>query len=138
VVAINREEFIIVGYTEPERFRPHIGALLLGYYDDAGRLVYAGRVGTGMSAVGLRRLYGVLLPLRIPKMPLDTPPPRTSRFGTPLELSRVHWVMPQLVCEVRGDKPAREVRRERPAWVFRESSGWFWGVTAAAACMRGP
>lgn len=33
-------------------------------------------------------------------MPLDVPPPRTSRFGTALEVSRVHWVRPELVVEV--------------------------------------
>jgi ATP-dependent DNA ligase len=34
-------------------------------------------------------------------MPLDAPPPRTSRFGSPLVLSRVHWVRPELVAEVK-------------------------------------
>jgi hypothetical protein len=66
-------------------------------------------------------------------MPLHVPPPRTSRFGSPLVLSRVHWVRPELVAEVkfltwtddnllrqvvyeglREDKPASEVRRPVP------------------------
>jgi bifunctional non-homologous end joining protein LigD len=34
-------------------------------------------------------------------MPLDVPPPRDSRFGSPLVLSRVHWVRPELVAEVK-------------------------------------
>src|SRR5689334_20416562 len=34
-------------------------------------------------------------------MPLDVPPPRGSRFGSPLRLSRVHWVRPELVAEVK-------------------------------------
>jgi ATP-dependent DNA ligase len=94
----------------------------------------AGRVGTGMSDAELQRLHGALQPLRTPKMPLDVPPPRTSRFGSPLNLSRVTWVLPELVCEVRfltwtadglvrqgayeglrADKPAKDVRRHRPA-----------------------
>jgi hypothetical protein len=33
-------------------------------------------------------------------MPLAKPPPRDSRFGSPLELSRVHWLRPQIVVEV--------------------------------------
>jgi ATP-dependent DNA ligase len=45
---LNRQEFVIVGWTDPEGSRPHLGALLLGYYSDDGKLVYAGRVGTGM------------------------------------------------------------------------------------------
>jgi DNA ligase D-like protein (predicted ligase) len=130
---VNREEFVIVGYSEPEGSRPYFGALLLAYYDDAGRLLYAGRAGTGFSDAELRRVHDRLQPLRISKMPLDVEPPRTTRFGTPLELSRVHWVKPELVCEVefltwtadgllrqvsyqglRAVKPAREVRRPRP------------------------
>ena len=129
-----REEFIIVGYTEPEGSRQYLGALLLAYFDDDGRLVYAGRVGTGMSGDELHRLHERLQPLRTSKMPLDVPPPRTSRFGSPLVLSHVHWVRPELVCEVRflswtsdgllrqvayeglrADKPASDVRRQRPA-----------------------
>jgi hypothetical protein len=34
-------------------------------------------------------------------MPLNVPPPRISRFGSPLVLSRVHWVRPKLVVEVK-------------------------------------
>jgi bifunctional non-homologous end joining protein LigD len=129
---LNREEFVVIGYSEPEGSRPHFGALLLGYYDDDGRLVYAGRAGTGFSDAELRRVYDLLQPLRVSEMPLDAPPPRTTRFGSPLELSRVHWLRPELVCEVtyltwtadgllravsyqgmRADKPASEVRRQR-------------------------
>ena len=33
-------------------------------------------------------------------MPLDTPPPRETRFDSPLQLSRVHWVRPEVVVEV--------------------------------------
>jgi ATP dependent DNA ligase C terminal region len=29
------------------------------------------------------------------------PPPRSTRFGSPLVLSRVHWVQPALVAEVK-------------------------------------
>jgi len=54
-----------------------------------------------MSADELRRLHAILQPLRVSTMPLAAPPPRNARFGSPLELSRVHWIKPQLVCEVR-------------------------------------
>lgn len=42
---LNRQEFV-VGWTDPEGSRPHLRALLLGYYTDAGKVIYAGRVGT--------------------------------------------------------------------------------------------
>ena len=39
-------------------------------------------------------------PLSRAKSPLDMPPPRKTRFGSPLVLSRVHWVEPKLVAEI--------------------------------------
>jgi ATP-dependent DNA ligase len=105
---------------------------LLAYYDPEGRLVYAGRAGTGIKQAELERLWRRLQPLSIDTMPLEVPP-RTSRFGSPLVLSRVYWVRPELVAEVkfltwtddnllrqvvyeglREDKPAAEVRRPVP------------------------
>jgi ATP-dependent DNA ligase len=49
---LNRAEFLVVGWTDPEGSRSHIGALLLGYYTDDGRLLYAGRAGTGYDGQG--------------------------------------------------------------------------------------
>ena len=90
----------VVGWTDPEGSRSHIGALLLGYYSDDGLSHYAGRAGTAMNDKELKRLADVLAPLQVPKMPLAELPPRDSRFGSPLKLSRVHWVWPEIVVEV--------------------------------------
>jgi DNA polymerase-1 len=84
-----------------------------------------------MPAKVLADLRRRLEPLARSSSPLSAPPPRKTRFGSPLILSQVHWVEPQLVAEVtylswtadgllrqtvyvglRSDKPAREVRRE--------------------------
>ena len=130
---LNRQEFVVVGWTDPEGSRPHLGALLLGYYSDDGKLIYAGRVGTGMADKVLADLRRRLEPLARASSPLSAPPPRKTRFGSPLVLSRVHWVEPQLIAEItyltwtaddllrhtvyvglRSDKPATEVRREVP------------------------
>ena len=51
---LNREEFIVVGWTDPEGSRPHLGALLLAYYAPDGRLVYAGRVAPGCPCASWR------------------------------------------------------------------------------------
>ena len=129
--ALNRQEFVVVGWSDPEGSRPHLGALLLSYYTDDGKLIYAGRVGTGMPVKVLADLRSRLDPLARKTSPLSVPPPRSTRFGSPLVLSRVHWVEPMLVAEityltwtadnllrhtvyvgVREDKPARHVRRE--------------------------
>ncbi len=127
--ALNRQEFVVVGWTDPEGSRPWLDSLPLGYYDEDGRLAYAGRAGTGVTDSELNGLVGKLRPLAADKMPLHAPPPKNTR-GKPLVLSRVHWVKPKLVAEVtcltwaadgllrhivyqglREDKPAREVRR---------------------------
>jgi len=36
---------------------PYLGALLLGYYDPDGRLIYPGRVGSGIDNAELERLW---------------------------------------------------------------------------------
>jgi hypothetical protein len=38
------------GWTGAEGLRPYLGALLVGYNDDDGKLIHAGRVGTGTPA----------------------------------------------------------------------------------------
>jgi DNA ligase D-like protein (predicted ligase) len=130
---LNRAEFVIVGWSDPKGARPLLGALLLGYYEPGGRLIYAGRVGTGMPVSTLAMLYERLRPLATKTMPLAKAPPPKQRFGAPLALSKVHWARPELVAEItymswaddgllrhtvflgpREDKPAREVRREVP------------------------
>jgi bifunctional non-homologous end joining protein LigD len=130
---LNREEFVVVGWSDPEGSRHRLGSLLLGYYTPDGKLIYAGRAGSGIDRRELERLWRRLQPLAIDKMPLDEPLPRDSRFGSPLVLSRVHWVRPEMVVEVsyltwtedgllrqvvylgeREDKPAADVRRVPP------------------------
>jgi len=76
-------------------------AFALGRYDPNGRLVYAGRAGTGINTVEIKRLWHRLQSLATDKMPLEVLPPRSSRFGSPLVLNRVHWVRPELIAEVK-------------------------------------
>ena len=76
--ALNRQEFVIVGWSDPEGSRPHLGALLLGYYTDDGKLVYAGRVGTGMPVKVLADLRRRLDPLVRKTSPLSVAPPRSD------------------------------------------------------------
>jgi DNA ligase D-like protein (predicted ligase) len=130
---LNRQEFVVVGWSDPEVIRHRVGALLLGYYTPDGKLVYAGRADAGTPDAELERLWRRLQPLAVDKMPLSAPPSRGGRFGSPLVLSRVHWVRPEMVVEVsyvewtpdgllrhvvylgeREDKPAIEVRRSPP------------------------
>jgi ATP dependent DNA ligase C terminal region len=103
---------------------------LLGYYADDGKLACRPR-GTGMPVKLLADLRRRLDPLARKSSPLSVAPPRSTRFGSPLVLSRVHWVEPKFVAEItyltwtadnllrhtvylglREDKPATDVRRE--------------------------
>ena len=67
VKCLHREEFVVVGWTDPEGSRPYLGALLLAYYDPDERLVYAGRAGTGIKQAELARLWRRLRPSRPPR-----------------------------------------------------------------------
>ncbi|MDQ7977490.1 DNA ligase D [Paraburkholderia sp. SARCC-3016] len=121
-----RQEFVIGGYTEPGGSRSDFGALLLGVYDEEGKLRYAGRVGTGFDAKRLRAVKRELDARETTKMPFASVPSERSR--TP-----VHWVKPELVAEcnfaeltdegivrqasfisLRSDKPARQIVIEAP------------------------
>jgi ATP-dependent DNA ligase len=70
--------------------------LLLGYYTSDGKLIYAGRAGTGMPVAELERLHQRLESLAVDHMPMLEPAPRGGRFGSSLVLSRVHWVRPEV------------------------------------------
>jgi bifunctional non-homologous end joining protein LigD len=103
------------------------GSVLSGNQQDDGKLIYAGRVGTAVP-------FKVLADLRaaLTTSPQDFTAERPAALGSPLVLSRVHWVEPKLVVEItyltwtadnllrhtvyvglREHKPADQVRRER-------------------------
>jgi bifunctional non-homologous end joining protein LigD len=87
---VHEQEFVVAGWTEPRQTRLHFGALLLGVYDRAGSLLFAGRVGTGFDDRELTRLMALLKPLAIGKSPIKDPP-RTNE--------KTHWVKPTLVAQ---------------------------------------
>ncbi|HLY46875.1 MAG TPA: DNA ligase D [Stellaceae bacterium] len=89
----NRDEFVVVGFTEPAGRRHGFGALLIGYYDKAGRLHYAGRVGTGFNDAQLSAMRQRLDAIERPERPV-APPQGVSTRG-------VHWTEPRLVAQVR-------------------------------------
>ena len=120
-----RQEFVGGGFTEPQRSRVGLGALLVGYYDD-GTFRYAGKVGTGYT-------NDVLLDLR---KRLDRLEQKENPFHggqkPKVRTSEVHWVKPKLVAEIafgewtqngllrqprfeglRQDKNPTQVRREK-------------------------
>ena len=122
---LQRQEFVIGGYTDPEGSRVGIGALLLGVFDEQGGLVFAGKVGTGFTSKTLADLQRRLEPRARPTSPF-------GRARIP-GMTGAHWVEPKLVAEVafsewtsdgrlrhpsfqglREDKKASDVVREQP------------------------
>jgi len=102
---ITGQEFIIGGFTDPQRSRIGFGALLLGYYDTSGRLVYAGKVGTGFDNKTLRSLHDRLAAIQRP----------TPAFAAgKLPRSRAHWVEPRLVGQVAFTEWTADGRLRHP------------------------
>jgi ATP-dependent DNA ligase len=86
---LNRGEFVVAGWADPEGSRPYLGSLLLAYHDDNGRLLYAGRVGTGMSQKTLAALHERLAPLAVKTSPPRRPAPaRDALRRSPRALAR--------------------------------------------------
>ena len=132
IKCVNRQEFAIGGFTEPQRSRVGLGALLVGYYSEDGRdFIYAGKVGTGFTNEMLTDLR-----TRLGKLEASTSP---FTRGDPPRGQSVHWVKPKLLSEIafaewtrhgllrqprfqglREDKPATAARRERPKSVPRK------------------
>ena len=130
---VNRQEFVIGGFTDPEGSRQGIGALLVGYYE-GDRLAFAGKVGTGFTRKSARELREALDAIETKECPF-TPRP-AGWLG-----KNAHWVTPTLVGEVvfaewtnedkirhpsfqglRKDKRARDVVRETPRAAAQPSS----------------
>jgi DNA ligase D-like protein (predicted ligase) len=86
----HEQEFVIGGYTDPRGGRLGFGALLVGVYQ-RGRLVYAGKVGTGFDHTTLRNLGQRLAQLETATSPF---------VGDGLPRRGVHWVKPKLVAQI--------------------------------------
>ena len=91
-----RQEFVVVGYSEPKGSRMGIGALLLGVYERGKVLRYAGRVGTGFSTSDLAALRTQLAKLQVAQSPLHA----SVDLNTVKDAGRVNWVHPEVVAEV--------------------------------------
>ena len=121
----NNQELVIGGFTDPQGTRTGLGALLLGYYDSDGQLVYAGKVGTGFNQQTLHLLHDELSAMVQDRSPFE-------RGDLPRERG-VHWTRPRLVAQIgfsewttdgrlrhprfqglRRDKSPAEVIREVP------------------------
>jgi bifunctional non-homologous end joining protein LigD len=85
------QNFLVGGFTDPQGKRVGLGALLVGYFEDAD-FVFAGKIGTGFDTKLLLELRAQLDRLETAK------PPFTRAVGLPR--LRAHWVDPRIVVQV--------------------------------------
>jgi bifunctional non-homologous end joining protein LigD len=133
VKCLNRQEFVIGGWQDSDKQGRSLKSLLLGYYDRAGKLVFAGKAGTGFSLELGRELVERLRKIERPDPPFADVPHdyrRGSRWAEPrlvVEIAYGNWTTDGVMRHPKfialwEDKPAREVRLEelRP---YRSASG---------------
>ncbi len=123
VKCTRRQEFVIIGWSSSDKSGRRFRALLLGQHK-GGKLVYAGKVGTGFNQDSMEMLSGLFA-----KRSRETPAAEVPRA----EARGAHWIKPDLVAEIafaefthddvlrhasfvglRSDKKAAEVKREEP------------------------
>jgi bifunctional non-homologous end joining protein LigD len=125
-----RQEFVVIGFTDRANSAGEVGSLLLGYYDDGGKLHFAGSVGTGWSSAQGRELHRQVVRIETAAPSLDPKEVRPGRWSKRVRGAE-RWVRPEMVVEVafgewtpdgsvrhatfrgvRTDKPAQCIRRE--------------------------
>jgi len=130
VKIVKRQECVIGGYTDPRGSRENFGSVVLGLYDDQGRLIPVGQAGSGFTEESHAAMWKRLHALETKRSPF---------FGKVESTRRVHYLKPELVAEIRFtewthegqsggmkmrapvfqglrfDKKAKECKLERPA-----------------------
>lgn len=106
IKCVRHEELLVGGYTEPAGKRVGFGALLLGMWSEAGKLVYAGKVGTGFSDRQLKSLLARLRKLKTADCPFDG----CSAVGA------AHWVRPEMIVEVQFTEWTRDGLLRHPSF----------------------
>jgi len=101
------DEFVIVGYTAPSRSRKHFGALLLGAYDNAGKLLYVGKVGTGFSQETLAQLHRKFQRFVRTKPPLEHPPRERN----------VTYLAPRFVAQIAYQELTSDRKLRQPVFL---------------------
>ena len=108
VKATHSDDFVIGGYTKGKGSRAPLGALLVGYWDGAGKLQYASHVGSGFDERTLPDTQARLDALRA----------RTCPFADKPELNGpAVWVEPKLVAEVKFQNWTEDRRLRAPVFL---------------------
>jgi bifunctional non-homologous end joining protein LigD len=128
-----RQEFVVGGFSARSNAAKEVGSLLLGVYDDEGKLRSAGSVGTGWNSKAGAAMWQQLAKLEVKHCPFEAKHAPTKGRRSKRTLGGERWVTPRLVAEVRfaewtangsvrhasflglrEDKEPETVRREYP------------------------
>jgi bifunctional non-homologous end joining protein LigD len=117
---VNEQEFVIGGYTPPAGARKHFGAILVGYYEN-GKLLFAGKVGTGFNSKSLAELAKKFRDLKRDDCPFaDLPSKQGERWVqgiTPSMMKKMHWVKPVLVAQIKFAEWTRDGKLRQPVFL---------------------
>ena len=95
-----RQEFVIGGFTARTGSGREIGSLLLGVYDEDGKLRSAGSVGTGWDSAIASTILAQLEKLEIPASPFDPDYAPTKGRWSKRAKGSERWVKPTTVAEL--------------------------------------
>jgi bifunctional non-homologous end joining protein LigD len=88
----HRQECVIGGYTDPKGSREHFGSVILGLYDNQGRLIHVGQAGSGLTQQTHADMWRRLEKLKTSRSP----------FHGRVQTGRgMHWVKPELVAAIK-------------------------------------
>ncbi len=105
IKSVNRQEFVICGFTSPEGSRKGFGALLLGFYKN-NKLQYAGKVGTGFDDKELTSLYAKLKSIVVKSSPFEKEPN-----------VKANWVRPKFIAECSFTEWTDENKLRHPSYL---------------------
>lgn len=108
IKALETDDVLICGYTEPQGSRKYFGSLILGKYDEQGKLAYCGHAGTGFSDKTLKELFVRMQPLKIQQSPFEEIP-TTNNPAT--------WIEPALVAEIKFTEITRDGIYRHPVFL---------------------
>jgi bifunctional non-homologous end joining protein LigD len=92
IKVVKRQECVIGGYTDPRGSRENFGSVVLGLYDDKGRLIPVGQAGSGFTEQTHAQMWKRLHSLDTNQSPF---------FGKVESDRRLHFVKPELVAEIK-------------------------------------
>jgi len=104
---LQRDTFIVGGWTDPQNTRHHFGSLVLGV-PEAGRLRWVGNVGTGFDGAELTRVAARLEALASKACPFINPPKA---------ITKAHWVAPRMAVEVQFTEMTADGMLRHPVYM---------------------